>query len=165
MFQLLIHSLACDLNVLTVKSFFAVAELKGTESLSLFPVFEASLTKKRLQLKKDCHSRMHTGAMQICLFFCKQHIFFQPRIAHVREVIITLEVKTVHRLQCETLLCVGNLILVILVMVLCSHQITIFSYNLAAVQYCSTAHSSKPLSLPLLMAAKGIALTYCLVSW
>lgn len=29
-----------------MKSFFAVAELKGTESLSLFLVLEASLTKK-----------------------------------------------------------------------------------------------------------------------
>lgn len=64
---------------------------------------------------------MHTGAMQICLFFCKQHILFQPRIVHVSEVIITLEVKTVHGLECKKLLSVGNLISVILDMLLCSH--------------------------------------------
>lgn len=114
-----------------MKNFFAVAELKGTESLSLFPVLETSLTKKISA--SYCHSRKHMGAMQICLFFCKQHISFQPRIAHVSEVIITLDVKTVHRLECKKLFSAGNLTSVTLVMLLWSHQTAIFSNNLAAV--------------------------------
>lgn len=105
---------------------------------------------------------MHMGAMQTCLFVCKHHILFQPRITYISEVIITLEVRwfTGWNARKCSVSSAGNLISVTLVILLCSHQTALISYNHAAVSWSTV---NKTLSLLLLMATEGNDITYFLV--